>query len=366
MESFPHPMRRALMMSLAGLTLGSATPLSATTAEGSTRGAGSPILVAYFSRTGNTRVVAGLIRRALGADMFEILPATPYPEEYLATVEQARQERDRGIEPTLKATVTGIARYAMLFLGFPIWGETAPPIIRSFLSAHELSDKTLVPFITHGGYGSGNNRGVAQHAPRGACFVVASRCRQTRNGRTMDRVKAGCARCRPCDSKRRGPTLEAERNKDGVHFKSNRVGARTVRGTAHGRDACRHLPRLGEMFLHAEQSGIKLAIIIRTVTLVLLGAWLVGTRAQDPIRALGYAVVLTIFAALGLIHYVMIGTRFDQRWVKYVFVTLDIAIVSALVATRPLSRNGYRSARGYDLPRFHIHLLFRHPRPRRP
>ena len=93
---------------------------------------------------------------------------------------------------------------------------------------------------------------------------------------------------------------------------------------------------LGEMFLHAEQSGLKLAIIIRTVTLVLLGAWLVGTRAQDPIRALGYAVVLTIFAALGLIHYVMIGTRFDQRWVKYVFVTLDIAIVSALVATRPL------------------------------
>ena len=31
-------------------------------------------LVAYFTRTGNTRVIAGQIRRALGADMFEIEP----------------------------------------------------------------------------------------------------------------------------------------------------------------------------------------------------------------------------------------------------------------------------------------------------
>lgn len=57
---------------------------------------GSRILVAYFSRSGNTRVVAGLIQRGLGADLFEIRPAYPYPEDYLQTVEQARQERDSG------------------------------------------------------------------------------------------------------------------------------------------------------------------------------------------------------------------------------------------------------------------------------
>jgi adenylate cyclase len=98
----------------------------------------------------------------------------------------------------------------------------------------------------------------------------------------------------------------------------------------------------GEMFLRAEQTGLKLAIIGRTVALVLLGVWLVGTRADDPTRALGYALVLSIFAALGLAHYGLIGTRFDKRWVKYVFVTLDIAIVSTLVATQPL----YQSAAG--------------------
>ena len=92
----------------------------------------------------------------------------------------------------------------------------------------------------------------------------------------------------------------------------------------------------GETFLRAEQSGLKLAIIGRTVALVLLGVWLVGSRARDPVRALDYVIVLSVFAALGLVQYALIATRFDRRWLKYVFITIDIAIVSALVATQPL------------------------------
>src|SRR2546421_3247399 len=93
---------------------------------------------------------------------------------------------------------------------------------------------------------------------------------------------------------------------------------------------------LNDTFLRAEQGGLKLAIIGRTVALVLLGVWLVGSRARDPARAIEYVVLLSVFAALGLAHYSLIATRFDRRWVKYLFITLDIAIVSALVATRPL------------------------------
>jgi adenylate cyclase len=93
---------------------------------------------------------------------------------------------------------------------------------------------------------------------------------------------------------------------------------------------------VSETFLRAEQSGLKLAIIARTAALVLLGIFLAGSRARDPARVLDYLLVLSVFAALGLAHYLLIGTRFDKRWVKYVFVTLDIAIVSVLVATQPL------------------------------
>lgn len=62
--------------------------------------------------------------------------------------------------------MSNIGAYDTVFLGFPIWGTTAPSIIRSFLSRHNLAGKGLVPFITHGGYGLGSSlKVVADHAP---------------------------------------------------------------------------------------------------------------------------------------------------------------------------------------------------------
>ena len=125
------------------------------------------VLVAYFTRTGNTRVIARQIRRALDADLFQIEPAEPYPEDYEETVAQATRERESGFEPPLAELAPDIARYETVFLGFPIWGMSAPSVIRSFLSKHDLSGKTLVPFITHGGYGLGQSLSVvSEHAPQ--------------------------------------------------------------------------------------------------------------------------------------------------------------------------------------------------------
>jgi flavodoxin len=154
-----------MMTALALLPL--STCAASTGSDSETKQTGSRTLVAYFSRSGNTRVVAGLIHRGLDTDLFEIRPASSYPEDYLATVEQARRERDRGFEPALSANVPDMAAYDTVYLGFPIWGETAPPVIRSFLKTHDLAGKTLIPFVTHGGYGLGNSQSVlASHAPK--------------------------------------------------------------------------------------------------------------------------------------------------------------------------------------------------------
>lgn len=179
------PVRRAVMVALAAL------PLSGTASAegGDERRMGSRTLVAYFSRSGNTRVVAGLIHRTLRTDLFEIRPATPYPEDYLETVEQARQERDSQYEPPLDAVVANMQQYDTVYLAFPIWGETAPPIIRAFLTAHDLSGKTLIPVVTHGGYGLGNSHPVlASHAPKTRLdegFVMEA----DQERQTMNRVK---------------------------------------------------------------------------------------------------------------------------------------------------------------------------------
>ena len=117
--------RRELLGSIASMSFAA----GASDAAGQARGPqsqNSKILVAYFTRTGNTGVIARQIQRALRADLFEIEPAAAYPEDYEETVAQAVRERDSGHRPPLKANVPNISSYEAVFLGLPIWGETAP------------------------------------------------------------------------------------------------------------------------------------------------------------------------------------------------------------------------------------------------
>jgi flavodoxin len=160
--------RRKLLGTVASTALAAVASVSSRDSRAIAQSAGSNILVAYFTRTGNTRVIAGQIRRALHADLFEIEPASPYPEDYEETVAQAVRERDSDYRPPLKSSLPNISSYDVVFLGFPIWGETAPPVIRSFLSQHDFSGKTLVPFITHGGYGQGRSMNVVKEHAAGA------------------------------------------------------------------------------------------------------------------------------------------------------------------------------------------------------
>ncbi|MDU4225685.1 MAG: flavodoxin [Streptococcus sp.] len=116
MEHDPH--RRRLIAAFAGLTLANVSLASAANGTANVQGK-SRVLVAYFSRSGNTRVVAGVIHRSLNTDLFEIEPATPYPEDYFQTVDQAKNERERGVKPALKNSVADISRYETVYLGFP-------------------------------------------------------------------------------------------------------------------------------------------------------------------------------------------------------------------------------------------------------
>lgn len=157
----PGLRRRALLPAPAAAVLAAATPVTqAATPDSRT-------LVAYFTRTGNTRVLARQIRRARHAELFEIVPVDDYPEDYEQTVAQAARERQRRHLPPLRARAPALARDATVFLGFPVWGQSVPPPVRSFLAQHDLAGRTLVPFITHGGYGVGDSLAVlAADAPQ--------------------------------------------------------------------------------------------------------------------------------------------------------------------------------------------------------
>lgn len=124
------------------------------------------ILVAYYSYSGNTRKVAQEIHKKVGGDIFEIQVVNAYPTGYNDVVEQAKKELADGYKPPLKGSVKNINEYDVIFIGSPVWWYTMAPPVVTFLSEHNLSGKTVVPFVTHGGGGQANSfKNVAKLVP---------------------------------------------------------------------------------------------------------------------------------------------------------------------------------------------------------
>ena len=125
------------------------------------------ILVVYFSHSGNTREIATQIHKYVGGDLFEIVPVDPYPVDYDAVVAKAKGELSSGYRPALKARLEQVDSYDVVFVGYPNWWGTVPPPVWTFLSEHDVSAKTVVPFCTHEGSRLGRSAtDIAKLCPR--------------------------------------------------------------------------------------------------------------------------------------------------------------------------------------------------------
>lgn len=82
--------------------------------------------MAYFSHSGNTRVIANQIHESVGGDIFEIVAVDPYLRNYDEVVEQARKELREEYRPKLKTKVENMESLDVVFIGFPNWWDTIP------------------------------------------------------------------------------------------------------------------------------------------------------------------------------------------------------------------------------------------------
>ena len=116
-------------------------------------------VVLYFSATGATRAKAKALARLAKAPIVEILPEKPYTDADLDWHDKKSRTTiemdDKSSRPAIKGKVENIGSYDVVFLGFPIWWYIAPTLINTFLEAHNLEGKTIVPFFTSGGSGAG-------------------------------------------------------------------------------------------------------------------------------------------------------------------------------------------------------------------
>ena len=80
------------------------------------------IIIAYFSQTENTKKLANMIHAEVGGTLLDI-------------------EKEESTDLKTADTV---------FVGTPNWSATVSTPVKAFLSTADLSQKTVIPFCTHG------------------------------------------------------------------------------------------------------------------------------------------------------------------------------------------------------------------------
>lgn len=139
-------------------------------------------LVAFFSHTGenynvgyiekgNTHVIADMVAKATGADMFEIKPVKEYPKVYDECIEVAKREKQANARPAIKDDIK-VEDYDIIFLGYPNWWGEVPMCVYTFIESHDWNGKTVIPFITHEGSGMGGTDRKIAEACKGADVAV--------------------------------------------------------------------------------------------------------------------------------------------------------------------------------------------------
>lgn len=123
-----------------------------------------------YIETGNTMVLAQFIQQKTGADLFELKPATPYPADYQACIDQALAEQDRGDRPAI-VELPDLSRYSTIYFGFPVWWGDIPMPVYTAIEALDWQGKTIAPFNTHEGSGSAGMFGTLARICEGSTVL---------------------------------------------------------------------------------------------------------------------------------------------------------------------------------------------------
>ena len=143
---------------------------NAATGNSANTGAGSKILVAYYSAQGHTAKVAEAAAKELGADLFEVVPSELYSDADLNwndSESRVSREHDSESLRTIElnqTTPSDWQNYDMVLLGYPIWWGIAAWPINGFVKDNDFTGKSVVPFCTSASSGLGESAILLEQA----------------------------------------------------------------------------------------------------------------------------------------------------------------------------------------------------------
>ena len=106
------------------------------------------ILVAYYSRTGNTKFVAKKIADQLNADLCEIVDKKNRKGRLILLTGGFAALREKLTEIDVAKSIDD---YDLIIIGTPVWAGKITPAIRTFIARNNFSDKQVAFFVTLGG-----------------------------------------------------------------------------------------------------------------------------------------------------------------------------------------------------------------------
>lgn len=109
-------------------------------------------LVVFYSYTGHTKMIAESIQQKLNWDILEIKPVKPYSTDYQTVVDEEQNNSSVGKTPDIQKIDKNLNDYDEIIVGTPVWWYTIAPVIRTFLTQNDLSNKTIKPFATNAGW----------------------------------------------------------------------------------------------------------------------------------------------------------------------------------------------------------------------
>ena len=139
-------------------------------------------LIIYYSRKGenywngsiknlskgNTEIVAELIQKAVGGDLFEVETVKEYAEDYYECIEDAKAELRSNARPELKKYLTDISQYDNIVVAGPCWWGTYPMAVFTQLEKLDFTGKKVFPVMTHEGSGQAGSAAALKKYCKGA------------------------------------------------------------------------------------------------------------------------------------------------------------------------------------------------------
>jgi flavodoxin len=108
-------------------------------------------LVVYYSRTGNTKVVAEKVASELKAEIEEVIDLKNRNGRFGFL--KAGYDATRGNETKIEETQKSPIDFELIVVGTPVWNSRPASAIRTYLKKNDFSGKKVAVFCTNEGMG---------------------------------------------------------------------------------------------------------------------------------------------------------------------------------------------------------------------